>query len=127
MPFPQSQGRGTIREEAFVFSTDRNFLEEEIVVPVTVKVHSILREVVGSPTVVVGVPDNGSVKDVLDEFLGKFRKQLHQKYEFEAGEPDFLKYFILSLNGTPLSKSGTAATRVKKGDVVDILEPIAGG
>ena len=96
-------------------------------VPVTVKVHSILREVVGSPTVVVGVPDNGSVKDVLDEFLGKFRKQLHQKYEFEAGEPDFLKYFILSLNGTPLSKSGTAATRVKKGDVVDILEPIAGG
>jgi molybdopterin converting factor small subunit len=97
------------------------------VVQVTVKVHSILKEVVGSPTLVVGVPDNSSVKDVFDEFLYKFREALDQRYEFDAGERDFLKYFILSLNGTALSKLGTSEARVKEGDVVDILEPIAGG
>jgi len=95
-------------------------------VQVTVKVHSLLREVVGKPTFVIKVPDNSLVEDVLNKVIDQFKNGFKQKYDLE-GEWDPLKYFIISLNGMLLHGSGGLGEKVKEGDTVDILEPITGG
>lgn len=95
-------------------------------VQVTVKVHSLLREVAGKATFVVKVPDDSLVGDVLDKVIDQFKDGFKRKYSLE-GEWDPLKYFIVSLNGVLLHGSGGLGERVKEGDTVDILEPVTGG
>jgi sulfur carrier protein ThiS len=96
-------------------------------VQVIVKVHSILKEIVGKSALSVKVPDNSSVKDVLRKFFYHFKNGLEQKYNVGDLEQDFQKYFIISLNGTPLPNLGLSEMKVKEGDMVDVLEPISGG
>ena len=94
---------------------------------VPVKLYSGLKEVIGKPTLVVQVPENSSVKDVLNKVTCQFKESLEQRYRWVEGEWDFLKYFMIFVNGTHLSHIGGLESKVRGGDVIEIREPISGG
>ena len=96
-------------------------------VQVNVKVHSILREVVGRPSLVIEAQDDISVGDVLSKVFYQFKDGFQQKYQMGEGDWDLLKHFIIALNGVLLPNPSGLNTNVKEGDVVDIMEPMAGG
>ncbi len=95
-------------------------------VRVTVKVHSIMEEVVGMPKFDVTVPDHSTVEDVLKYMVNHHRNGFEKKYHLQGEAWNHLKYFTLLLNGTLMNTGGLEA-KVKEGDIIDIREPIAGG
>ena len=96
-------------------------------VQVNVKVHSILREVVGKPSLQIEAPDGSSVEDVLSKVFYQFKDGFQQKYHLGEGDGNLLEYFIIALNGILLPTKSGLNTKVKEGDRVDIMEPMAGG
>ncbi len=95
-------------------------------VRVTIKVYSIMEEVVGMPKFEVTVPENTTVEEVLKYVVQRYKSGFEKRYHIEGGAWDLMKYFNIVFNGTILNTGGLEA-EVKEGDTVDIREPIAGG
>jgi molybdopterin converting factor small subunit len=96
-------------------------------IQVTAKVYSILRQIIGKPTLVVDVPENSSVKDVLDKVVDDHKGSFEQNYLWTAREQEYMKYLIVFVNGQQIPHSEGLETKVKEGDTVDFLEPLSMG
>jgi sulfur carrier protein ThiS len=103
-----------------------HFVEKAKMVQVAIKMSTTLKGVFGKPSLVLSVPANSSVRDVLNHWILQFEDSLKQRYGFKDIE-SFLKSFIILLNGAHLSKLDSLDTRVDEGDVVEIMELISGG
>ncbi len=95
-------------------------------VRVTIKVHSIMEEVVGMSKFDVPVPENTTVEEVLKYVAQRYESGFENKYHLAGGAWEHMKYFNIVFNGTLLNTGGLE-TKVKEGDTIDIREPIAGG
>jgi len=96
-------------------------------IQVTAKVYSILRQIVGRPVLVVEVPENSSVKDVLQKVVDDHKSSFEQNYLWTAKEEEYMKYLIVFVNGQQVSHSEGLETKVREGDTVDFLEPLSMG
>lgn len=95
-------------------------------VQVTIKISSTLEEVVGKHSLVLTVPTDSSVRDVLNQWILQFEDSLKQRYGFKDVQ-NFLKYFIILLNGAHLSRIDSLDKKVDDGDMVEIMELVSGG
>jgi len=102
-------------------------IERIEMIQVTAKVYSILRQIIGKPTLVVDVPENSSVKDVLHKVVDDHKSSFEQNYLWTAREQEYMKYLIVFVNGQQISHSEGLETKVKEGDTVDFLEPLSMG
>ena len=101
--------------------------ERTEMIQVTAKVYSILRQIIGKPTLVVDVPENSSVKDVLDKVVDDHKGSFEQNYLWTAREQEYMKYLIVFVNGQQIPHSEGLETKVEEGDTVDFLEPLSMG
>ena len=102
-------------------------IERIEMIQVTAKVYSILRQIIGKRALVVDVPENSSVKDVLHKVVDDHKSSFEQNYLWTAKEEEYLKYLIVFVNGQQISHSEGLETKVKAGDTVDFLEPLSMG
>ena len=93
---------------------------------VTVKLYSVLREIAGKSTLKMEVPDKSSVKDVIDKIIHQFKEGFEDRYRLVGGG-NITEYFLVFVNNTPISHLAGLETKIKEGDVLDILEPVSGG
>jgi hypothetical protein len=95
-------------------------------IQVTVKPHATLREVFGQNNLVLSVPEDSKVDDVLVCAVGRFQEAVMTRYGLQ-GAQDFKQNCILLLNGVHHSKEDALRITVKEGDQIEIRMPIAGG
>jgi sulfur carrier protein ThiS len=101
-------------------------MEKVKMLRVTIKISSTLKDIAGENSLVLAVPVNSSVREVLNREFLQFEDRLKQRYGFRDIE-SFLKSFIILLNGASLSKTDSLDTEVGEGDIVEIMELISGG
>jgi molybdopterin converting factor small subunit len=96
-------------------------------VKITVKMGAPLSQVVGEPKVILSLPQEATLADVLDEMQGRYP-------EFQEGlqgkgllKPFDRVLYSLFLNSRPVDWSQTAAASLRDGDRVHIFLPVAGG
>lgn len=87
------------------------------------KYYAVLRERLGKTSEEFELPQGSTVTDFLEKLRQVYGGVLGDL--FEGG--GLKTGFALALNGESLDKSLWASTRLKDGDVVVILPPIAGG
>lgn len=87
------------------------------------KYYAVLRERLGKSSEEFDLPEGSSILDFLEKLRETYGRVLADLFEgggLRAG-------FALALNGENLDRSLWASTRLKEGDVVVVLPPIAGG
>ena len=94
---------------------------------VTVKLGAPLSQVVGEPKVILMLPPDATLADLLAEMRARYP-------EFEAGlrgkglpRPFERVLYSLFLNSRPVEWNQAATARLRDGDRVHIFMPIAGG
>jgi len=95
-------------------------------IQVTLKVHATLKEVFGQNNLVISVPEDSTFGDVLDHAVGRFQKNLEQKYGVQRSQ-ELLQYCILLLNGVYHLKPDALNATIKEGDQIEIMETLSGG
>lgn len=93
---------------------------------VTVKLYSPLIYLVGKRRFEVIVPEESSVREVLNNMPNEFKIELREKYDIKEVE-NVIKYFIVLLDGKHLSRTENLDMVIKPGSVVEIMEMISGG
>lgn len=94
---------------------------------ITVKMGAPLSQVVGESRVILSLPQEATLGDVLSEMRERFP-------EFEEGlkgkglrKPFDRVLYSLFLNSRPVEWGDTAATPLRDGDRIHIFLPVAGG
>ena len=95
-------------------------------IQVTLKPHATLKEVFGRDSMIISVSEGITVREVLERAIGRFREELVPRYGVQ-GAHDLLEHCILLLNGRNHSNPDALEMKVKAGDQVEILVPLAGG
>jgi molybdopterin converting factor small subunit len=95
-------------------------------IQVTVKPHATLREVFGRNNLVISVPEDSKVDEVLVCAIDRFQEVVMTRFGLQ-GAQDFKQNCILLLNGVHYSKEDGLRIKVKEGDQIEIRMPLAGG
>jgi hypothetical protein len=95
-------------------------------IQVTLKPHATLKEVFGQDGMIISVPEDSTVGEVLDRAIVQFRKDLVPRYGLQ-GAQELLQHCMLLLNGMHHSKPDALGLKVKEGDRIEIHAPLAGG
>jgi molybdopterin converting factor small subunit len=95
-------------------------------IQITLKPHATLKEVFRQDSMIISVPDDITVREVLERAIGRFREELVPRCGLQ-GAHDLLGHCILLLNGRHHSNPDALEMKVEEGDQVEILVPLAGG
>ncbi len=92
---------------------------------VSTRFYAFLRERVGRQEDTLELSDNSTVGDFLEKLAEKYEKEL-VGYVFNV-DKSLRSGFAIALNGENVKPEEFTSKRLKDGDVVVILPPIAGG
>ena len=95
-------------------------------VQIGIKMNPSLKALTGTSHSVFSVPGDSSVRDALKRWILPFEDSLYRRYGFNDVQ-GFLDCFIILRNGTHLSQEDQSDTKVQEGDLIEIVEVIAGG
>ncbi|MEM2237112.1 MAG: MoaD family protein [Candidatus Caldarchaeum sp.] len=84
---------------------------------------AFMREKLGRDSEEFELHEGATVQDFIEVFKAKYAEKLSDLFEAEGLKTGF----ALALNGENLDKPRWRQTKLKEGDVVVILPPIAGG
>lgn len=93
---------------------------------VKVRLCQPLKEIAGESELVVNMEDRSSLRDLIRVLMEKYGEDLKKRYNLHAGV-SFSQYFLMSVNNKIIAARNLAATELKSGDSVEVLEPVAGG
>ena len=92
---------------------------------VTTRFYAFIRERVGKQEEVIELSDEATVGDFLKKLAEKYEREL-MGYVFDS-DKRLRSGFAIALNGENLNPEELLSRKLKDGDVVVILPPIAGG
>ena len=92
---------------------------------ITIHFYSIFREMAGGKTFTVEVPDNASVKDLLEAIREQVSEEVYEKI-FKFMEGRGAKTLIM-VNGRNIKFLEGLDTKISEKDKIDIFPPGAGG
>ena len=93
---------------------------------VTVQTIGLLKSLIGQGELVVRLPDDGTVADVLASLSASYGRQVAQHME-DPGEAAVHPPLRVMVNGRDIGVLGGRQAGLSDGDVILVLTPIAGG
>ena len=95
-------------------------------IQVTLKAHATLKGVLGQNNLIISVPEDSTIGEVLDRAGSRFQEHLEQMYGLQRSH-ELLQHSIMLLNGKHHLKPDALKTNVKEGDQIEIRMLLAGG
>ncbi len=93
---------------------------------ITVKVMGPLIKITGESTVLMNMPEESTVRDLLEALFRRFGEDLKQEVLNEEGT-DLAPYYKVLINGRNTKLMNYLETKLKNGQIVHVMPPIAGG
>jgi MoaD family protein len=94
---------------------------------VTLKLYSVLREIVGKDKLIMNVPEGSSVKELIRSLFDQYKEKFIERYGSLFKKKNMEERFLVFVNNNPISSLHGFETKLKDKDKVEILEPISGG
>lgn len=92
---------------------------------ITVHFYSIFREMAGGKSFMVEVPDNATVKDLIEAIKEQVNEEVYEKiYKFMEGRGPKT---LIMVNGRNIKFLNGLDTKISEKDKIDIFPPGAGG
>jgi sulfur carrier protein ThiS len=101
-------------------------MQETKMIQIGIKMNPPLKALCGTSHSSLSVPSDSSVRDALKQWILPFENSLYQRYGFNDIQ-SFLDCFIILRNGAHLSREDQSDTKAQEGDLIEIMEVIAGG
>lgn len=93
---------------------------------ITVKVMGPLIKITGGSTVLIDLPEESTVRDLLEALFQRFGEDLKQEVMNAEGN-DLAPYYKILINGRNTKLMEYLETTLKNGQTVHVMPPIAGG
>jgi MoaD family protein len=94
---------------------------------VTLRLYSVLREIVGKDKLIMNVPEGSSVKELIRSLFNQYQEKFIERYGLLFKKNNMEERFLVFVNNNPISSLNGFETKLKDKDKVEILEPISGG
>jgi MoaD family protein len=94
---------------------------------VTLRLYSVLREIVGKDKLIMNVPEGSSVKELIRSLFDQYKEKFIERYGLLFKKNNMEERFLVFVNNNPISSLHGFETKLKDKDKVEILEPISGG
>ena len=94
---------------------------------VTLRLYSVLREIVGKDKLIMNVPEGSSVKELIRSLFDQYKEKFIERYGSLFKKKNMEERFLVFVNNNPISSLHGFETKLKDKDKVEILEPISGG
>ncbi|PKP61745.1 hypothetical protein CVT91_02045 [Candidatus Atribacteria bacterium HGW-Atribacteria-1] len=94
---------------------------------VTLRLYSVLREIVGEGKIIMNVPEGSSVKELIRSLFDQYKEKFIERYGSLFKKKNMEERFLVFINNNPISSLNGFETKLKDKDKVEILEPISGG
>ncbi len=92
---------------------------------VKVKSFSVIRDVLGSEVVEIGVKEPATVGGIFDELLRRYGQPFKEKiWDPNTGQ---IAPFLIKLNESMISSTNDMEHKINNGDEIAIIFPIGGG